>query len=90
MDEYTVAATNAIERYMEKKGIEPMVDTHYSAMIDAFGLFTDEKKPVPQLPYTKNILLLSAITKEDGTFLIEETVETQKYMRYVNKSQLAV
>ena len=89
MDGYTAAATNAIEQYMTIKSIEPTVDTHYSAMIDAFGLFTNEKKPIPHPPYKESVLLIYAVTKDDGTFLVEETTDTQKYMRPVN-NQLAV
>ena len=90
MENYIEIATKVIEDYMVQKGIEPMVDTRYSAMIDAFGLFTLEKKPIPYPPYSQSILLFSAIIKEDGTFCVEETPDAQKYMRLLDKQQLAV
>ena len=90
MKDYIKAATNVIKEYLAQKGIEPAVETHYSAMIDAFGLFTDEEKPIPYPPYSKSILLLSAITNNDGTLTVEETADAYKYMRPVNKQQLAV
>ena len=81
MKEYTEAATKAIEEYMAHKGIKPIVGTHYSVMIDAFGLYTNEERPIPFPPFAESILLISAISKEDGTFLIEESDEIQKYIK---------